>query len=54
VLAAANGGYGFAEGTFAGTHRNEQDAPVPVVPRNSIRSGPPFVPSPRGQFTPHS
>jgi hypothetical protein len=27
VLAAANDGYGFAEGTFAGTHRNEQDAP---------------------------
>jgi hypothetical protein len=28
VLAAANGGYGFAEGTFAGTHGNEQDAPM--------------------------
>ena len=27
MLAAANGGYGFAEGTFADTHGNEQDAP---------------------------
>jgi hypothetical protein len=38
VLAAANGGYGFAEGTFAGTHRNEQDAPEAVICRLLARS----------------
>jgi hypothetical protein len=31
MLRAANGGYEFAEGTFAGTHGNEQDAPEGII-----------------------
>jgi hypothetical protein len=30
-LPAANGCYGFGEGTFASTHGNGQDAPIPAV-----------------------
>jgi hypothetical protein len=35
-LPAANGFYGFGEGTFASTHGNGQDAPIPAIRRIAI------------------